>query len=277
MRISTATAAAVLLGIASFFACDVSTLGPGEPERTLSPSGNPAGSATSLATSSGAVRTAGRGLDLDEEGCARSPGYWCHKKDGQLETYGPAALVLLANEGVLLDETALSVAVCDTRHQLLRHLASLALNLAAGFVDASDPLTGDDAALGTVGDAFSMGAAVYLLGDAAPRDERNAAKDVLDRINNNENVDNACTSEPGEPGEEEDGEGQGPSTNANPNAGSGGGPPPPSATACPLDAKGKMPICHLPPGNPLKPQMISIAPSAWTAHEAHGDTCPPCS
>ena len=33
----------------------------------------------------------------------------------------------------------------------------------------------------------------------------------------------------------------------------------------------KITICHIPPGNPDKPHSISISPSAWPAHEAHGD------
>jgi hypothetical protein len=33
----------------------------------------------------------------------------------------------------------------------------------------------------------------------------------------------------------------------------------------------KITICHYPPGNATNPQEISIAESAWPAHEAHGD------
>ncbi len=34
----------------------------------------------------------------------------------------------------------------------------------------------------------------------------------------------------------------------------------------------KITICHHPPGNPTNTQTIQISPSAWRAHEAHGDT-----
>ena len=34
---------------------------------------------------------------------------------------------------------------------------------------------------------------------------------------------------------------------------------------------GKIIICHLPPGNPLNPQTIAVAPSAVSMHLGHGD------
>jgi len=34
----------------------------------------------------------------------------------------------------------------------------------------------------------------------------------------------------------------------------------------------KITICHIPPGNPSNAHTISIPPSAWSAHQAHGDT-----
>jgi hypothetical protein len=34
----------------------------------------------------------------------------------------------------------------------------------------------------------------------------------------------------------------------------------------------KITICHIPPGNPDNPQTIEVSESAWSAHEAHGDT-----
>ncbi|ALG68980.2 LamG-like jellyroll fold domain-containing protein [Beggiatoa leptomitoformis] len=40
---------------------------------------------------------------------------------------------------------------------------------------------------------------------------------------------------------------------------------------------GKMVICHYPPGNPTNMNTITISESAWSAHEAHGDTKGPCS
>jgi len=40
---------------------------------------------------------------------------------------------------------------------------------------------------------------------------------------------------------------------------------------------GKITICHVPPGNPDNAKTLSISVNAWPAHEAHGDTCGPCS
>jgi hypothetical protein len=41
-------------------------------------------------------------------------------------------------------------------------------------------------------------------------------------------------------------------------------------------AKGKVDICHIPPGNPGNAHTISISESALPAHLAHGDTLGPC-
>ena len=38
----------------------------------------------------------------------------------------------------------------------------------------------------------------------------------------------------------------------------------------------KITICHHPPGNPTNTQTIEISPSAWKAHQAHGDTVGAC-
>lgn len=40
--------------------------------------------------------------------------------------------------------------------------------------------------------------------------------------------------------------------------------------------KGKITICHIPPGNNQNPQTISIPLSAWPAHQAHGDVMGAC-
>ncbi len=37
------------------------------------------------------------------------------------------------------------------------------------------------------------------------------------------------------------------------------------------DDRGKITICHIPPGNPANSHTITIAESAWPAHQAHGD------
>lgn len=54
-------------------------------------------------------------------------------------------------------------------------------------------------------------------------------------------------------------------------AGHGGGCPP--GTPC---RNNKVPICHIPPGNPGGARTICVAPSAVPAHLAHGDYCGPC-
>ena len=43
------------------------------------------------------------------------------------------------------------------------------------------------------------------------------------------------------------------------------------------DNNNKITICHYPPGNPSNVQTIEISPSAWPAHEAHGDSMGACS
>jgi hypothetical protein len=41
-------------------------------------------------------------------------------------------------------------------------------------------------------------------------------------------------------------------------------------------AKGKVDVCHIPPGNPGNAHTINISESAVAAHLAHGDTLGPC-
>jgi len=54
--------------------------------------------------------------------------------------------------------------------------------------------------------------------------------------------------------------------------------PVPTVTACGVTgANQKIMICHVPPGNPANAKTLSISVSAWPAHEAHGDSCGPCS
>ena len=204
--------------------------------------------------------------DPEDEGqCSRSPGFWCQNQDGgnpnltseELEGYVADALARLAAVGVSSNSEELLSAVCDTRRQLFRHLAALALNLAAGFVAEDDPVTGEDSALvATVGDAFRKGAEVYLRGDAVSFDDRNEVKDVLDRINNNVNLANDCTPSD-EEGEEDEDEETPPGT-------------------CGTASGAQITICHIPPGNPAARQTIRISPNAWPAHQAHGDTCGAC-
>jgi hypothetical protein len=202
-------------------------------------------------------------VDPEDEGqCARSAGFWCQNQDGRnpnltpedLEDYVEAALALLAAEGVNVGEDELLSGVCDARRQLFRQLAATALNLAAGFISAGDQLTAPDS--GTVGDAFTRAAKAFTDPNAS-FEERQGAKDVLDRVNNNENLSNGCTpDEEEEVGEEEEDDG--------------------TAGACTLESDGMITICHVPPGNPNAKQTIRISPAAWPAHQAHGDSCGSC-
>ncbi|MDW8344137.1 MAG: hypothetical protein RMM51_06560 [Verrucomicrobiae bacterium] len=54
-------------------------------------------------------------------------------------------------------------------------------------------------------------------------------------------------------------------------AGHGGGCPP--GRPC---RNNKVPICHIPPGNPGGARTLCVAPSAVPGHLAHGDYCGPC-
>jgi hypothetical protein len=199
--------------------------------------------------------------DPEDQGlCSRSGGFWCQNQDGQhpllpsevWDVYLSGAVALLVAEGVVTSETEVAAAVCDVRRQLFRQLASLALNLSAGFVDPMATLTGEDAALGTVEDAFKKGAEIYMLGDAVSFEQRQSIKDTMDRINNNQSLANECTPDPG-PLPEDDTPG-----------------------VCSANGGGLITICHIPPGNPAMRITITIGAPAWPAHQAHGDTCGPC-
>lgn len=138
--------------------------------------------------------------DRDDAGlgsCARSPGFWCQNQHGKNPNLSADRFEELAEDaaGLLGDVDALNTsdkirdAVCNTSDQLLRHLAVLALNLAAELVSEGTALQGEEFA--TVGEAFDH--AVAIASDpAAPRSARNAIKDVLDRINNNRNTVTDC-------------------------------------------------------------------------------------
>ncbi len=92
----------------------------------------------------------------------------------------------LATEAAMLvplDDAEIEAVICDNRDQLRRHLAVLALNLAANLIDEKTRLVGEP--FDTVGDALA--AAIVVL-DGPFDDERDAIKDTLDRINNNENT-----------------------------------------------------------------------------------------
>jgi hypothetical protein len=192
--------------------------------------------------------------------CARGAGFWCQNQDGQnpnmspgeFDIYAAGALDLFEAEVPgIEDKTDIEAAVCDTGNQLLRQLTALALNLAAETVTEGTSLMGES--YPDVGAAFEAGIAAAS-GDGS-RDEVNDVKDVLDRINNNVNMEGDCEAE-----EDDDGEGD-----------DNGTVELPEECKDDVDESGhKITICH------KGKNTITIDVSAWPAHQAHGDTCGPC-
>ena len=182
-----------------------------------------------------------------EGSCPRGAGFWCQNQDGknpnlsaeEFQKFATAAADLLKAVPALDTKEEIAAAVCNTGDQLLRQLATLALNLVATPLDPTTPLINEP--YPTVGAAFD--AAVAVAKDpAASTQVRNLIKDVLERINGSQNT-KVC-----EPTDDD-------------------GTPPPT---------GKITICHIPPGNPAKRHTITIDASAWPAHQAHGDTMGAC-
>jgi hypothetical protein len=197
-------------------------------------------------------------VSFDENECPRGAGFWCQNQggknpnltEGEFEEFATEAAEMLSSVAGLDTPEEVASAVCNTGDQLLRQLASLALNLAAGTLTRDTPLENEPYA--TVGAAFD--AAVAAANGTGSRGDRERIKDVLDRINNNQNHDECESSDDDD---DDDGDDDGDDDD----------PP----------ASGKMTICHIPPGNPAKRHTITIGASAWPAHRAHGDTIGPCS
>ncbi len=150
--------------------------------------------------------------DADLGSCARSPGFWCQNQDGKnpnlsaarFQEIAEAAAALLNEVDALDTPEEIRSAICNTSDQLLRHLAVLGLNLAAELVSEETALEGEEFA--TVGEAFDR--AVALASDpGASRSERNAVKDVLDRINNNRNTATDCSPTNDDDGDSDDDDG----------------------------------------------------------------------
>lgn len=147
---------------------------------------------------------------------ARTPGFYCQNQDGKNPNLDSGEFDDLAAEaesllGGALGSLSVGDAVCIKGNklpedQLLRHLGALALNLAANLIDETTPLT--DGSFPTVGDAFEEAVAIAELSD--DKQERNAIKDVLDGINNNDNTElgEHCADDDGDDGEEEVGIGE---------------------------------------------------------------------
>lgn len=120
----------------------------------------------------------------------RTPGFWCQNQDGHPEMSAEEFAANAAEAAALLGavpalDTAgeIAAAVCDESNQLLRHLAALALNLAADFLGGDTPLVKEDYA--TVGEVLAEAIAVAT-GQSSTDPED--IKDVLDRINNDQNT-----------------------------------------------------------------------------------------
>ena len=194
--------------------------------------------------------------------CARGAGFWCQNQDGKnpnlsaerFEELALAASDLLKDVPSLASPDQIRTAVCNTGDQLLRNLATLALNLVAELVDEGTPIKGE--AYGTVGEALEQ-AIRTATNPGSSRQERNSIKDVLDRINNNVNLEGSCSFEEPEDDDSTDDD-------------------PPPAGACSIGGDGMMTICHIPPGNPAAKHTLRIGAPAWPAHKGHGDTCGPC-
>jgi len=188
--------------------------------------------------------------------CPRGPGFWCQNQSGNnpnlsredFETFADEAAELLKDIDSLNTREEIAGAVCNTGNQFARHLASLALNLAAEMVEQGTTLIGEQT-YGTVGEAFD--AAVKHLSGANPLSgsQAEALKDVMDRINNAQNVE-GCNQLP-----EDD-----PTDDDQP------GPPPPPTQPPP---SGQLTICHIPPGNYNARHTMTIGASAWPAHQGH--------
>jgi hypothetical protein len=180
-----------------------------------------------------------------EDECPRGAGFWCQNKGGknpnlsaeEFEEFSTKAAELFAALPALDTPEEVSAAVCNTGNQLLRHLATLGLNIASETIELDTPLT--DSTYATVGAAFEAAIAAAAAGTS-----NNTVKDVIEAINDNENHE-ACDEEI----EDDD--------------------------DVPT-VEGKVTICHIPPGNPSKKKTITVGAAAWPAHERHGDTLGAC-
>jgi hypothetical protein len=188
--------------------------------------------------------------------CPRGAGFWCQNQGGrnpnlsaeEFQRFATDAAKLLNENGRTVDALdtpeEIAAAVCNTGDQLLRQLATLALNLAARTLTLGTPLTGEP--FTNVEGALDA-AASEVQTPKLSRADRNALKDVLERINESQNT-GVCPD-----GEDDD-----------------------DADDDDAPVSGKMTICHIPPGNPAAKHTLTIDASAWPAHKAHGDTQGPC-
>lgn len=264
-----------LVSLVSIWACD-STEGPtsiSSPEE-----------ATSISNPGSFTTAASRELnemESEEYGCARSPGFYCQNQNGknpnmtaeEFQMFAAQAAMLLATVEELNTPEEVAAAICDTSDQLFRHLATLALNLASPLLNETDPHANPD--FPTVGDAFAHAVAVADGSIKVTREQRKEVKRMIEQINENVSINNGKECEQDEYEDEDTTEDPGNDTTENPNEDPGENPndntfPPTACNADDPGHPGKILICH------KGKNTLSIAPSAWPAHEAHGDTCGAC-
>jgi hypothetical protein len=188
--------------------------------------------------------------------CPRGPGFWCQNRGGQnpnlsaseFEEFSEVAANMLEDVEELDSAEEVAAAVCNTGNQFRRHLASLALNLAAKTVTPATRLQGEQGPYATVGDAFNAAVAHLSGSNRLSGTQQEALKDVMDRINNAQNVE-GCDQVPED--DDDDGEDDDSDTTS----------PPPTS--------GQLTICHIPPGNFNARHTLTIDASAWQAHQGH--------
>jgi hypothetical protein len=186
--------------------------------------------------------------------CPRGPGFWCQNRGGknpnlsasEFDEFAEKAAAMLKDVPALDTADEVAAAVCNTGNQFARHLASLALNLAAKTVKLDTSLEGEQAPYLTVGDAFNAAVAHLTGANQLSSAQQEMLKDVMDRINNAQNV-GGCDQLPEDDDPDSDDDSD---TN-----------PPPSS--------GQVTICHIPPGNYNARHTITIDASAWPAHQGH--------
>ena len=187
--------------------------------------------------------------------CPRGAGFWCQNQGGknpnlsreEFLEFAQDAATLLKDVEALNTSEEVAAAVCNTGNQFQRQLASLALNLAAETVKLDTTLVGERAPYGTVGAVFQAAIAHLTGSTRLSSSEQQTLKDVMDRINNAENIEDCDTESDDDPDEEEE--------------------PPVPPTEPP--SSGSFSICHIPPGNYSKRHTITIDASAWPAHQKH--------
>jgi len=187
-----------------------------------------------------------------EDSCARGPGFYCQNQDGknsnmsaeEFQQFAEGAAQRLSTVDELDDPAEVADAVCDTSDQLIRNLATLALNLESGRVL-------DTAA---VGDAFAYAVDVANGHIVVTAEERKEVKRMLEQINEGEEC------EVDDDGDDDDDDDDDPID-------------PGSAPACNASDSAKpnkILVCH------KQKKTLSISPNAWPAHWGHGDNCGAC-